>query len=246
MGASIPSAIYTVGTMAGLSPDQVSKQIDNMVQFIIREGNEKADEIRLKAEEEFNIEKLRLIQSEKEKLNAEYEKRKKQAEIKKKIQHSNQVADSLRKTLQARDKAVLDVRNEATEELAKTGAYKNLLQELLVQSFVQLGESDMRVRCRKEDEGAVKGVLDAANAAYKSKTGQTAKVSMDSSSYPDPAPVPGKEGASCCGGVVVSDATGKISVSNTLDSRLEICYQQKLPDIRKALFGRSKTRTHTS
>merc|ERR1711937_486224 len=143
MGASIPSAIYTVGTMAGLSPDQVSKQIDNMVQFIIREGNEKADEIRLKAEEEFNIEKLRLIQSEKEKLNAEYEKRKKQAEIKKKIQHSNQVADSLRKTLQARDKAMQDVRAETVAELvkiAKGNGYKQLVQDLITQCFIQLGE----------------------------------------------------------------------------------------------------------
>merc|ERR1711937_23116 len=249
MGASIPSAIYTVGTMAGLSPDQVSKQIENMVQFIIREGNEKADEIRLKAEEEFNIEKLRLIQSEKDKLNAEYERKKKQAEIKKKIQQSNQVADSRRKLLQARDKAVADIRSEAVDELVKFsqgGSYKQLLQDLLTQSFLTLGEAEMKVKCRKEDESSVKGVLEAANQAYKAKSGQTAKVSVDSSSYLAPGPKAGVEAASCCGGVVVSDASGKISVSNTLDSRLDICYQQRLPQIRIAIFGRSKTRQHTS
>jgi len=235
--------------MAGLSQEQVNKQIDNMVQFIKREGTEKAEEIRLKAEEEFNIEKLRLIQSEKDKLTAAYDLKKKQAEIKKKIQQSNQIADSRRKLLQARDKAVGDIRAEAVQELVKVsqgGTYKQLLQDLLTQGFVSLGETEMKVTCRKEDESAVKGVLDAATSAYKSKTGTAAKVSIDTSKYLPPAPKPGHEGASCCGGVVISDASGRISVSNTLDSRLDICYQQRLPEIRIALFGRSKTREHTT
>jgi len=236
-------------SMAGLSPEQVNKQIDNMVQFIIREGQEKSDEIRMKAEEEFNIEKLRLIQSEKDKLTAAYDLKRKQAEIKKKIQQSNQIADSRRKLLQARDKAIQDVRSEARDELVKIsqgGTYKQLLQDLLTQGFLSLGESEMKVQCRKEDESTVKGVLDAALSAYKAKSGATAKATIDTSKYLPPAPKAGSEGASCCGGVVISDSSGRISVANTLDSRLDIAYQQRLPEIRIALFGRSKTREHTT
>merc|ERR1712216_245170 len=226
-------------SMAGLSPEQVNKQIDNMVQFIIREGQEKSDEIRMKAEEEFNIEKLRLIQSEKDKLTEAFKLKKKQAEIKQKIQQSNQIADSRRKLLQARDDAILNVRNETRAELVKIsqdGSYKTLLQNLLTQGFLSLGEAEMKVKCRKEDEANVKAVLDAANAAYAKKSGATAKVTLETKEYLPAAPKPGVEGASCCGGVVVSDVSGRISVSNTLDSRLDIAYQQRLPEIRIALF----------
>merc|ERR1711998_254811 len=186
----------------GMSQEQVSKQIENMVNFIIREGKEKSDEIRVKADEEFNIEKLRLIESEKAKLRTEYERKEKQAEIKKRIQQSNQVAASRLKLLQARDQAVADVR-----------------------------------------EAAVKAAIDPALSALKSKTGKTVKASLDTSSYLPAGPRAGFEGETCCGGVVVSDVSGRISVANTLDSRLNIVYQQKLPDIRKTLFGASKTRT---
>jgi len=232
----------------GMSQEQVSKQIDNMVNFIIREGKEKSDEIRVKADEEFNIEKLRLIESEKAKLRTEYERKEKQAEIKKRIQQSNQVAASRLKLLQARDTAVLDIRSAAQAELAKIsggGTYKQLVQDLLTQGFMTLKETEMKVRCRKEDEAVVKGAIDGAIAAYKSKCGISAKASLDTSTSLPPAPKAGYEGETCAGGVVVFDASGRISVANTLDSRLAIVYQQKLPDIRKTLFGASKTRVHT-
>ena len=43
-------------------------QINQMVQFIHQEASEKAAEIKLKADEEFNIEKLRMVESEKQKI----------------------------------------------------------------------------------------------------------------------------------------------------------------------------------
>ena len=47
-----------------LNDDDVKKQIDHMMAFIHQEAKEKADEIDSKAEEEFNIDKGRLVQQE--------------------------------------------------------------------------------------------------------------------------------------------------------------------------------------
>ncbi|KAL6615729.1 hypothetical protein ACP70R_037999 [Stipagrostis hirtigluma subsp. patula] len=63
----------------------VAKQIQQMVRFIRQEAEEKASEISVSAEEEFNIEKLQLVEAEKKKIRQEYERKEKQVEVRKKI-----------------------------------------------------------------------------------------------------------------------------------------------------------------
>lgn len=56
-----------------------------MVAFIEQEANEKAEEIEAKAEEEFNIEKGRLVQEQRLKIMEFYEKKEKQVELKRRM-----------------------------------------------------------------------------------------------------------------------------------------------------------------
>lgn len=56
-----------------------------MVSFIEQEAAEKANEILVKAEEEFNIEKGRIVQQEKLKVMSLYEKKEKQVETQRKM-----------------------------------------------------------------------------------------------------------------------------------------------------------------
>ena len=72
-----------------LSDADVQKQIKHMMAFIEQEANEKAEEIDAKAEEEFNIEKGRLVQQQRLKIMEYYERKEKQVELQKKIQSSN-------------------------------------------------------------------------------------------------------------------------------------------------------------
>ena len=53
----------------------VQKQIKHMMAFIEQEANEKAEEIDAKAEEEFNIEKGRLVQQQRLKIMEYYEEK---------------------------------------------------------------------------------------------------------------------------------------------------------------------------
>lgn len=70
-------------------PFRHAPQIKHMMAFIEQEANEKAEEIDAKAEEEFNIEKGRLVQQQRLKIMEYYEKKEKQVELQKKIQSSN-------------------------------------------------------------------------------------------------------------------------------------------------------------
>lgn len=56
-----------------------------MVSFIEQEAAEKANEILVKAEEEFNIEKGRIVQQEKLKIMQNYEKKEKQVDTQRKM-----------------------------------------------------------------------------------------------------------------------------------------------------------------
>lgn len=45
-----------------------------------------------------------------------------------------------------------------------------------------------------------------------------------------------------CGGIEAFSQQGKIKVTNTLESRLDLISQQLLPEVRVALFGRNPNR----
>ena len=51
-----------------MNEGEVQRQIAQMVQFIRQEAEEKANEIEVAADEEFNIEKLRMVEAEKQKV----------------------------------------------------------------------------------------------------------------------------------------------------------------------------------
>lgn len=64
-----------------MNDSQVQQQIQQMVSFIRQEAEDKANEIRVKAEEDFNIRKLGNVEAEREKIRAEYEKKTKQIDV---------------------------------------------------------------------------------------------------------------------------------------------------------------------
>ena len=63
----------------------INLQIKHMMAFIEQEANEKAEEIDAKAEEEFNIEKGRLVQQQRLKIMEYYERKEKQVELQRKM-----------------------------------------------------------------------------------------------------------------------------------------------------------------
>lgn len=62
-----------------MSDSQVDTELRKMTAFIRQEALEKAREIHLKADEEFSIEKSKLVRQETQRIDAEYEKKHTQA-----------------------------------------------------------------------------------------------------------------------------------------------------------------------
>ncbi|CAI8023961.1 V-type proton ATPase subunit E [Geodia barretti] len=143
-----------------LSDAEVEKQINHMKKFIKQEAHEKADEIMIKAEEEFNIEKGRLLQNEKRKVSNYFERREKQLELQKKIQHSNLLNQARLAVLKSRDDHIKRVLEEASTRLSEvtrdSAHYQQMLRDLVAQGLFQLLEEEVTVRCRQEDVGLVK------------------------------------------------------------------------------------------
>lgn len=231
-----------------MNESEVQRQIDQMVRFIKQEAEEKANEISVSAEEEFNIEKLQLVQTEKAKVAREYERRESQIEVKKKIEYSKQLNDSRIKVLQARENAVSGVITEAQTYLGKIAddkkLYKALLVDLLVQALFKLNEPSAIVKVREVDLPLAKDAIDQAKAKYQQVYGKPCPgTTLDTTNFLAPPPT----GAAvvdeydavdyCSGGVVVTSGDGKIVCSNTLDDRLRIAYSQNLPEVRAMLFG---------
>jgi hypothetical protein len=71
-----------------LSDDDVNRQIDHMIAFIKNESQEKIEEIYAKADEEFQIEKGRLVNQQRTKIIDFYEKKEKTLEQQKRLQQS--------------------------------------------------------------------------------------------------------------------------------------------------------------
>ncbi|CAE1306234.1 ATPeV1E [Acanthosepion pharaonis] len=220
-----------------LSDADVQKQIKHMMAFIDQEANEKAEEIDVKAEEEFNIEKGRLVQQQRVKILEYYERKEKQVELQKKIQSSNLLNQARLKVLKSREDHVRDVLEEARRRLGQIAhdraRYRQVLEGLISQAFTQLLEPYVIIRCREQDHSIIKEVLPQCQENYKRATKKDIKVSLNTENF-----LP----SSVSGGVEVYAQQGKIKVTNTLDKRLDLISQQMLPELREVLFGRNPNR----
>lgn len=67
------------------SQDEVERQLANMISFILAEADEKAKEINVRADEEFNIERTRIVQEEKKRINEDFAQRTKLVEVQRKM-----------------------------------------------------------------------------------------------------------------------------------------------------------------
>lgn len=220
-----------------LTDADVQKQIKHMMAFIEQEASEKVEEIDAKAEEEFNIEKGRLVQTQRVKIMEYYEKKEKQIEQHKKIQMSHLLNQARLKVLKARDNMIIELMKEAQQRLSDIAKdadnYSVLLQGLVLQGFYQLLESKVTVRCRQQDVEMVQAAVNKVVPIYKDSVKSNIVVKIDQERF-----LP----SDICGGVEVYNDNGKIKVTNTLERRLELITHQMIPEIRVALFGANLNR----
>jgi len=188
-----------------------------MMAFIEQEANEKAEEIDARAEEEFTIEKGRLVQQNRLKIIEYYERKEKQVELQKKIGASNLLNKSRLEVLKAQEAHIRNVLHEAQQKLGvitqNQANYSKLLEDLICQGLCQ--------------------AMDRAGAQFTAISGRTTKMQIDTVNW-----LP----AEICGGIELVTHGTRIKISNTLEARLEMLAQQMLPEVRIMLFGGNPNR----
>ncbi|KAF2259081.1 ATPase, V1/A1 complex, subunit E [Lojkania enalia] len=220
-----------------LSDDQVAGELKKMTAFIRQEALEKANEIRLKADEEFAIEKSKLVRQETAAIDSSYEKKFKQASMSQQITRSTVANKSRLRILSARQELLDKLFEEASTKLKDVakdkGKYQGVLKNLILEGAYALNESKLQVKARKIDYDIVKKAIDEAQSEYKSKVSKEVSISIDES---DPLP------QDSAGGVIVVGTGGKIDINNTFEERLRLLETDALPSIRVTLFGENQNR----
>eukprot|EP00210_Caulerpa_lentillifera_P008702 g8301.t1 len=226
-----------------MSQTEVDTQILHMCKFIEQEALEKAAEIQDAANEEFNLEKLQLLENEKTNIRKEFSRKENQAEIQKKIEYSKYVNQSRLKVLTAREEAVQETISAARKELIKLSKgpkYQDLMQRLFVQGLNKLGEKSVVVKCREVDKSMIQGMTQKVKQLYQTTYSEACPdIKVDEKDFLNPPPTDSinDPAVTCCGGIKLTSANGKIVLSNTFDDRLMIGFQENLPAIRQKLFG---------
>ena len=112
--------------------------------------------------------------------------------------------------------------------------------------MIKLLEPELLLKCRKEDQELVRGLIpecetEFADIMLKETANEegTAIVYKTKLRLLDGEFLTVEEGGEC-GGVILTNVNRKIVCPNTLKSRLDLCFEELLPHIRKLLFPKKK------
>lgn len=153
-----------------------------MTAFIRQEALEKAREIQLKADEEFAIEKSKLVRAETTSIDSSYEKKFKQAGMSQQITRSTVANKSRLKILGARQELLDDLFERARgrlSEFEKGDQYRAILKGLLLEGMYALNEGKIAVRAREKDWSLMRKASEDAKKEYKENMKKNVEVVVD-------------------------------------------------------------------
>lgn len=208
-----------------------ARHIQSMIDFIEREAQEKVEELEAAAQEEYDVEKMRVVETEKAKIRSLTEKRMSQVDIDCRVAKAN-FSKSQRMRIMTERAKVMEQLHEVTKQdickkIADPSVYEALMKSLIQQSLLAV-QSSASVSCIGEDEPVVKRLLKSVEEWYKTQTQQSIQITISNERLD-------KEVA--WGGVVVKSVDGRIVCDNTLSHRATTCLQEQLPAVRYYLFN---------
>lgn len=215
-----------------------NRQIKQMVNFIMQEAHEKVNEIRIKTEHDFNLEKQMLVHNGKLKIQEEFTQKEKDLEIQQRVSRSAAVGNARVKKMKSRDELLETLKRECAVKLAsisQTNQYPVLIKSLIVQGLIKIEESAVQIQCKAEERSLVEQQLPAAVNEFRTVMTEAGHVVHPQVTISNVA-LPSK---SCAGGIILSAADNRIILNQTLDERLEIAYHDVMPSVRVGLFSTS-------
>ena len=220
-----------------LSDDQVAGELQKMESFIRKEAEEKSREIKLKADEEYEIEKASIVRSEINAIDSLYEAKFKKATLAQQITKSTIANKTRLKILATKEQSLEEILEDAEAELKKISkdksSYTKVLSGLIEEGLFALMEEKVSVKGRKQDLELLKEAAKTAKTHFEETAKFEVEINIIESDFLN---------ESSAGGVIIINGTGKIEVNNTLGERLQLLSETALPAVRLELFGPSETR----
>jgi V-type H+-transporting ATPase subunit E len=162
---------------------QVAGELRKMTAFIKQEALEKAREIQIKADEEFAIEKSKLVRQETAAIDALYEKKFKQAAMSQQITRSTLANRTRLRVLSARQELLDELFERARKEVGSASGnakkYQGVLKGLMLEGLYYLNEDKAAVQVRKKDYDMAKKAIEEAQKEFKDKVGREVTIDID-------------------------------------------------------------------
>lgn len=200
-------------------------EIQKMISFIRQESLEKAREIQLKANEEFQIQKAKLVKQEATKLQDNLQKQRNQIETQSKVHYAT-CSNQYRIEVQlAMDSCLKRLKTACKERIVEklgsnTDKYKEYLKFTLVEMLhVFKDEPSIVIQCRQQDLAIVEEVIVELEGKKRFSLLRESFLSDKS-----------------LGGLVGYSIDGKIKCNDTVETRLDIAIENLAPEIRIRLF----------
>ncbi|KAH8614678.1 putative ATP synthase (E 31 kDa) subunit [Trypanosoma vivax] len=205
------------------------RHIQSMIDFIERETQEKADELNYSAQEEYDVEKMRLVEAGKVKVRATGKKIK-QVDVDRCVDRANFSKIQRLRIMEEQSKIVDQLKDNVKKKLLTfvkdTKRYSELLVKLIHEALLAVRANAVIHLC-KDDESLVKNMLSDLKKWYEDKLGTPTSITL-SKDY--------LSGEEAWGGVLVKSEDGHIVCNWTLSSRMRNCLNDQLPTIRYYIF----------
>ena len=170
--------------MHALTDEQVSSELKKMTAFIRQEALEKAREIQLKADEEFAIEKSKLVRSETAAIDQQYASKFKSASMSRQITLSTLANKTRLRVLGARQELLDGLFEKARGKLADSagkakGGNQGVLKGMILEGMYAMNEPKLAMQVRKKDTDIAKKAIEEAKKEYKEKMGKETNAVVD-------------------------------------------------------------------
>ncbi|KAI3381627.1 hypothetical protein SNEBB_004192 [Seison nebaliae] len=206
-----------------------------------KETKSKVDLLYSQLEEDCEVERCRLEETQKSKINEIYDKRMKQLQIQQHINSSHILNDARLRVLREQQNVMESIRKKVMSSMPKLT--EELQRKLFLQALLQLASYNgpLLVRCRKNDIELTKELLLQVKEERKRYLENVEDV-------PDDNPMKIDEKTflpeSCGGGVHLFTKQSRMKCCNTLEDRLALIFEHEIPFMRLQLFGENPHRKH--
>jgi V/A-type H+-transporting ATPase subunit E len=200
---------------AKLIIDEIHREAEQKINYIINEAREQAEQIKKEAE--------RRAQSKAEWI---IRKAQTQAEIEKSRIIANAKLEIRRKKLQTQETFINEVFTGLKERLSSLPEeeYFEIVKNLILQAVAELGETRVRISSNEATLQMIAGNIEEVKSFLKEKLGKEISIEIGTK-------------RETIGGVVVENQEGNVRVDNTFEARIERLQSELRSIIAKALFG---------